>query len=394
MIAFTGLVVSIAVVVVQFAATQYTPRLVAGFRGDPLVKRALGVFVAPTIYALVGMRNIGRHSATDRPQPDCGGRPGVADRRADRVLRAGRPAAGPDAPAAGGGRVVERGGQAIGEAYPFPVGSGPRSAQPAVTPVTATIAPPGPAAGAVGARPRPDRADRPGRRRDRRGRAGHRRGCAHQRAAVLRARPRRAGRCRCTAAGRAAGRGTHDHAGPRVRDPRAGRRRAAGAVAGGQRPDHRRPRARRHRGLADRAGSTGPRTRERSPTQPARCGWCIRRRAGPSCSTSPSPRFACAAPTRRRWRAACARCCSNLADTVPDICRAAVDAQLARLDAAVTRRLCRPRRACPRAPGRPLWGSGALRRSAERPAHVGLRSASTMILPLESATHTLPVSAS
>ncbi len=36
-------------------------------------------------------------------------------------------------------RVVQRGGQAIREAYPFPVGAGPRAALPAVTPVTATI---------------------------------------------------------------------------------------------------------------------------------------------------------------------------------------------------------------------------------------------------------------
>lgn len=61
MIAFAGLVVSIAVVVVQFGASQYTPRLVARFRSDPIVKHALGVFVAPTIFALVSLRNIGRN---------------------------------------------------------------------------------------------------------------------------------------------------------------------------------------------------------------------------------------------------------------------------------------------------------------------------------------------
>jgi uncharacterized membrane protein len=139
MIAFTGLVVSIAVVVVQFAATQYTPRLVAGFRGDPLVKRALGVFVAPTIYALVGMRNIGRHGATTVPSLTVV--VGLAllivalivffvlvGRLLD-LMRPRRVVA----------RVVQRGGQAIHEAYPFPVGAGPRSAPPAVTPVTATI---------------------------------------------------------------------------------------------------------------------------------------------------------------------------------------------------------------------------------------------------------------
>ena len=139
MIAFTGLVVTIAVVVVQFAATQYTPRLVARFRGDPLVKHALGVFVAPTIYALVGIRNIGRYGATSVPSLTVV--IGMAlliaalivffvlvGRLLD-LMRPRRVVA----------RVVERGGGAIREAYPFPVGAGPRSAPPAVTPVTATI---------------------------------------------------------------------------------------------------------------------------------------------------------------------------------------------------------------------------------------------------------------
>ena len=53
MIAFTGLVVSVAVVVVQFGAGQYSPRLVLRFRRDLLVKHALGMFIAPALYALV-----------------------------------------------------------------------------------------------------------------------------------------------------------------------------------------------------------------------------------------------------------------------------------------------------------------------------------------------------
>jgi uncharacterized membrane protein len=143
MIAFTGLVVTIAVVVVQFAATQYTPRLVARFRGDPLVKHALGVFVAPTIYALVGIRNIGRHGATIVPSLTVVVGLGLliaalvvffvlVGRLLD-LMRPRRVVA----------RLVERGGSAIREAYPFPVGAGPRSAPPAVTPVTATIRHPG-----------------------------------------------------------------------------------------------------------------------------------------------------------------------------------------------------------------------------------------------------------
>jgi uncharacterized membrane protein len=143
MIAFTGLVVSIAVVVVQFAATQYTPRLVARFRGDPLVKHALGVFVAPTIYALVALRNIGRHASTTVPSLTVV--LGLVllivalivffvlvGRLLD-LLRPRRVIA----------RVVERASQAIAETYPFPVGSRPRSQPPAVTPVTSTIRHPG-----------------------------------------------------------------------------------------------------------------------------------------------------------------------------------------------------------------------------------------------------------
>jgi uncharacterized membrane protein len=60
MIAFTGLVVSLAVVVVQFGASQYTPRLVGLFRRDRVVKHSLGIFIAPAIFALVSLRVIAR----------------------------------------------------------------------------------------------------------------------------------------------------------------------------------------------------------------------------------------------------------------------------------------------------------------------------------------------
>ncbi len=58
MITFTGIVVSVAVLVVQFGAGQYTPRLVLRFRRDPAVKHALGMFVAPAVYALVSLRTV------------------------------------------------------------------------------------------------------------------------------------------------------------------------------------------------------------------------------------------------------------------------------------------------------------------------------------------------
>jgi uncharacterized membrane protein len=59
MIAFSGLVVSVAVLVVQFGAGQYSPRLVPSFRNDTVIKTALGLFVAPGVYALVAVANIG-----------------------------------------------------------------------------------------------------------------------------------------------------------------------------------------------------------------------------------------------------------------------------------------------------------------------------------------------
>ena len=59
MIAFAGLVVSVAVLVVQFGAGQYSPRLVHVFRRDPVIKNAIGLFVAPGVYALVAAADVG-----------------------------------------------------------------------------------------------------------------------------------------------------------------------------------------------------------------------------------------------------------------------------------------------------------------------------------------------
>jgi uncharacterized membrane protein len=58
MIAFTGLVVSSVLVTVQFAAGQYSPRLVLWFRRDRLVKNAIGSFLAAPVFALVALRQI------------------------------------------------------------------------------------------------------------------------------------------------------------------------------------------------------------------------------------------------------------------------------------------------------------------------------------------------
>lgn len=58
MIAFTGLVVSTVVVVVQFAASQYSPRLILWFRRDQVVKHAIGSFLAAFLYSLVALREL------------------------------------------------------------------------------------------------------------------------------------------------------------------------------------------------------------------------------------------------------------------------------------------------------------------------------------------------
>ena len=68
MIAFAGLVVASMLVVVQFAAGQYTPRLILWFRRDPVVKHAIGSFLAAFVYALVALREL--PPDTSRTSPD------------------------------------------------------------------------------------------------------------------------------------------------------------------------------------------------------------------------------------------------------------------------------------------------------------------------------------
>ena len=58
MIAFTGFVLAGLLVVVQFAAGQYSPRLVLWFRRDHLIKHSIGVFLAAFLYALVALRRL------------------------------------------------------------------------------------------------------------------------------------------------------------------------------------------------------------------------------------------------------------------------------------------------------------------------------------------------
>jgi uncharacterized membrane protein len=67
MIAFTGLVIASVLVVVQFAAGQYSPRLILWFRRDRLVKHAMGSFLAAFLYSLVALRAFERRSEQYAP---------------------------------------------------------------------------------------------------------------------------------------------------------------------------------------------------------------------------------------------------------------------------------------------------------------------------------------
>ncbi len=139
MISFTGLVVSIAVVVVQFGASQFTPRLVGGFRRDPVVKHALGIFIAPAIFALASLRNIGREGSTVVPSLTLGVNFLLlivavlaffllVSRLLD-LLRPRRIVA----------QVVDRAQRGVREAYPFPLGQTPAHEPVADTDTTTVL---------------------------------------------------------------------------------------------------------------------------------------------------------------------------------------------------------------------------------------------------------------
>jgi uncharacterized membrane protein len=146
MIAFTGLVVSVAVLVVQFGASQYTPRLVNLFRRDPRVKHSLGIFLAPTIFALVSLRKIGESDATAVPSLTVAVSTLllIAALLAFLLLTAGlldllRPRRVI-------GQVVRQAREAIDQTYPAPLGAEPsptRAAPPAVTQVVHLAGGPG-----------------------------------------------------------------------------------------------------------------------------------------------------------------------------------------------------------------------------------------------------------
>jgi uncharacterized membrane protein len=59
MIAFTGIVFSMAFLMIQFGSTAYSPRLAGYFLQDRIVRHALGVFIATFLYALFALSSSG-----------------------------------------------------------------------------------------------------------------------------------------------------------------------------------------------------------------------------------------------------------------------------------------------------------------------------------------------
>lgn len=68
MIAFTGFVFSIVLLVVQFGSSAFTPRLLRSFSTDVTIKVALGVFVATFVYALLVLSDVAPGDSTFVPQ--------------------------------------------------------------------------------------------------------------------------------------------------------------------------------------------------------------------------------------------------------------------------------------------------------------------------------------
>lgn len=63
MIALTGIVFSLAFVMVQFSATAYSPRLVLWIARDPVMSHAMGMFTATFLYALAALAWVDRRGS-------------------------------------------------------------------------------------------------------------------------------------------------------------------------------------------------------------------------------------------------------------------------------------------------------------------------------------------
>ena len=53
MLAFTGFVTSIVLLIIQFGTSEFSPRFLGWFRTDPTLKYALSTFIATFLFALV-----------------------------------------------------------------------------------------------------------------------------------------------------------------------------------------------------------------------------------------------------------------------------------------------------------------------------------------------------
>jgi uncharacterized membrane protein len=67
MISLTGIVFSLAFVMVQFSATAYSPRLVLWIARDPVMWHALGIFTATFLYAIAALAGIDRGASGKVP---------------------------------------------------------------------------------------------------------------------------------------------------------------------------------------------------------------------------------------------------------------------------------------------------------------------------------------
>jgi uncharacterized membrane protein len=63
MLALTGIVFSLAFVMVQFSATAYSPRLVPWVSRDPVISHAIGVFTATFLYAITALAWVDRNGS-------------------------------------------------------------------------------------------------------------------------------------------------------------------------------------------------------------------------------------------------------------------------------------------------------------------------------------------
>ncbi|HEV2395893.1 MAG TPA: DUF2254 domain-containing protein [Candidatus Sulfotelmatobacter sp.] len=67
MIALTGIVFSLGLVMSQFSATAYSPRLVLWIARDPVISHALGIFAATFLYALAALAWVDRNHQSRVP---------------------------------------------------------------------------------------------------------------------------------------------------------------------------------------------------------------------------------------------------------------------------------------------------------------------------------------